>query len=76
MWTIAVPRIGRNFYQCLEALPLLTGEPVDLLFLDIEMPDINGLAFLRTLQKHRWSFSLPPMRNSHPRALKWMPWTT
>ena len=38
-------------YQATEALPYLSKTPVDLLFLDIQMPKIKGLDFLRTLQK-------------------------
>jgi len=34
-----------------EALDHLKGNPVDLIFLDIEMPEISGLDFLRKLQK-------------------------
>jgi two-component system LytT family response regulator len=34
-----------------EGIPILTGETVDLLFIDINMPDINGLDFVRTLRQ-------------------------
>ena len=36
--------------NAMEAHEHLTSHPVDLLFLDIEMPLMNGLAFLRTLK--------------------------
>ena len=36
--------------NAMEAHEHLTSQPVDLLFLDIEMPLMNGLAFLRTLK--------------------------
>ena len=35
----------------LEALELLRKNPVELLFLDIQMPEITGLSLLKTLQK-------------------------
>jgi DNA-binding LytR/AlgR family response regulator len=35
----------------LEALEALRNHPVDLMFLDIQMPEITGLTLLRTLQK-------------------------
>jgi DNA-binding LytR/AlgR family response regulator len=40
-----------TFTSAIEALSVLADENIDLLFLDIEMPDINGLAFLKTLKK-------------------------
>lgn len=39
-----------TFTKAVEALPVLTSETIDLLFLDIEMPDISGLDFLKTLK--------------------------
>ncbi|MCI1186757.1 LytTR family DNA-binding domain-containing protein [Hymenobacter sp. DH14] len=36
--------------NAMEAHEYLSSQPVDLLFLDIEMPLMNGLAFLRTLK--------------------------
>ena len=36
--------------NAMEAHEHLTSQPVDLLFLDIEMPLMDGLAFLRTLK--------------------------
>ncbi|MBT1707696.1 LytTR family DNA-binding domain-containing protein [Fulvivirgaceae bacterium PWU5] len=35
----------------LEAIDVLRSNPVDLLFLDIQMPEITGISLLRTLQK-------------------------
>jgi DNA-binding LytR/AlgR family response regulator len=37
--------------NALQAFPILSREPVDLLFLDIQMPEINGLEFIRVLKK-------------------------
>ncbi|RDB05113.1 LytR/AlgR family response regulator transcription factor [Runella aurantiaca] len=38
-----------TFQDAFEALDFLQREPVDLIFLDIKMPDISGLEFLRVL---------------------------
>ena len=35
----------------LAAIEVLRANPVDLLFLDIQMPEITGISLLRTLQK-------------------------
>lgn len=37
--------------SALEALEVLRREPVDLLLLDIQMPDITGTTFIKTLQR-------------------------
>lgn len=37
--------------NAMEAMEALRQQPVDLLFLDIQMPDITGIAFLRSLQR-------------------------
>lgn len=39
------------FNNPLEAIPLLHSQEVDLLFLDIEMPQITGIEFIKTLDK-------------------------
>lgn len=38
-----------EFTNALEALSILNSKKVDLLFLDIQMPGINGLDFIKTL---------------------------
>ncbi|MDH6311610.1 two-component system LytT family response regulator [Parabacteroides sp. PFB2-10] len=38
-----------KFNSALQAIDLLTNEPVDLLFLDIQMPELSGLEFSRIL---------------------------
>ncbi len=39
----------QGFRQPLDALPLLNGRQADLIFLDINMPQMNGLSFYRSL---------------------------
>lgn len=43
--------LASSFTDALEALEYLQHEQVDLLFLDIKMPDITGLEFVTSLQK-------------------------
>jgi len=43
------PVIGRFCYLATDALSILRNQEVDLLFLDINMPKLKGLNFLRTL---------------------------
>lgn len=40
-----------TYSSALHALPTLLSEPVDLLFLDIQMPELNGLEFSRIIGK-------------------------
>lgn len=42
--------LKRTFTDPFEAMAYLNSEPVDLLFLDIQMPDLTGLQFLQTLR--------------------------
>ena len=51
-----------------EALRYLRGHRVDILFLDIEMPGIDGLETLRQILQQRWTMSNRPS-TTVPRAL-------
>src|SRR5215510_8489200 len=41
--------LGGKFEEPLLALPLIESQKVDLLFLDIKMPDISGIDFFKSL---------------------------
>jgi len=43
--------LAGRFTNAFEALKLMNEQPVDLLFLDIQMPDISGIQFLKSLQQ-------------------------
>lgn len=43
-------QLERTFTDPFEAMTWLKNNPVDLLFLDIQMPDLTGFQFLQTLQ--------------------------
>jgi len=38
-------------FTAMEAMPYLVDQKIDILFLDIQMPDLNGIDFLRSLEK-------------------------
>jgi two-component system LytT family response regulator len=42
-------KIAGKFEEPLQALPVLESKQIDLLFLDIKMPDISGIEFFRSL---------------------------
>ncbi|MCD7916209.1 MAG: LytTR family DNA-binding domain-containing protein [Tannerellaceae bacterium] len=39
-----------KYTSAINALPVLSAEPVDLLFLDIQMPELNGMEFSRMVE--------------------------
>ncbi len=39
-----------SYKSALEALNIIRNEPIDIIFLDIQMPDISGIDFLKTLK--------------------------
>jgi len=42
--------LAGKYNSAVNALPILSKEPVDLLFLDIQMPELNGMEFSRILE--------------------------
>ena len=43
--------LSGSFDNPLDASEFLAGQPVDLIFVDIQMPDLNGIEFTRLLEK-------------------------
>ncbi len=44
-------QLAHTFQDSLKALAWLTSNSVDLIFLDIEMPELNGMEFIRSLKQ-------------------------
>jgi len=44
-------QLEQNCYNAMEAMQFLNGSTVDFMFLDINMPELSGLDFLKTLTK-------------------------
>lgn len=42
-------KLEKHFYNAMEAMEFLNSNTIDFMFLDINMPKLNGLDFLRTL---------------------------
>ncbi len=42
--------VAGSCQSALEAIPFLDGQEIDVLFIDINMPDLNGLDFVKSLQ--------------------------
>lgn len=55
-----------------EALDILKEKEVDLMFIDIDMPDISGLDLVKSLQNHK-SYSPRIQRICIRRDFRWMP---
>lgn len=58
-------RLTAKFNSALEALPVLSAQPVELLFLDIQMPELSGMNFLGYWRRIPAS-SLRRLSNSMP----------
>jgi two-component system LytT family response regulator len=65
-----------TFDDAITAAEYLRQHPADLLFIDINMPDITGLDLVRSLTQKPMSFSPPLIRSLPTKVLNWMPSTT
>ena len=48
---ISFMQVAASFTNAFDAIPFLQQQKVDLIFLDIKMPDISGIDFLQSLQR-------------------------
>ena|SRR5205809_633355 len=56
----------------IEAMNVLQNENIDLIFLDIQMPGLTGLQFIKTITKNRCLSLLLHMRNMRWKDMNWM----
>ncbi len=60
----------------LEGLQLLHQHKVDLIFLDVQMPSMTGIDFIKTINGNARSYLLLPIANMPWKGLKMKLWTT
>ena len=58
-----------KYSSAVQAMKELPGEEVDLLFLDIQMPELNGLEFSKMWIPVPVSYSLPPLDSMSSMAI-------
>ena len=58
-------QLAGKYSSAVQAMKELPGEEVDLLFLDIQMPELNGLEFSKMVDPHTVLY-LPPLSDSMP----------
>ncbi|MCK7555000.1 response regulator [Chitinophaga sedimenti] len=69
-------RLLQTFEDAVSGAGFLRHNPVDLLFVDINMPDISGMDLVRSRNTNPSSFSLQRIKSSPWKVLSWRPWTT
>lgn len=62
--------------NALEAQQLLASQHVDLIFVDINMPDLSGVEFVRSLVDRPMVISRRPTRNTLSKGSSSTPWIT
>lgn len=61
--------------SAMDAKDVLSHEMIDAIFCDINMPDLNGMDFIKVWQALRSLCLQRPIRNMHLKAIRWMPST-
>lgn len=66
-----------TYYSADDAQPLIADGKADVIFLDIDMPDCNGVDFAAVwVPAPLLWYSRPPIRNMPPKGSGLMPWIT
>ena len=53
-----------------QAMSVLSAQKIDLMFVDINMPDLNGMDFVRSLTESRWLSSQQLIRSMPSKVSK------
>ena len=53
-----------------DAMSVLSAQKIDLMFVDINMPDLNGMDFVRSLTESRWLSSQQLIRSMPSKVSK------
>jgi response regulator of citrate/malate metabolism len=64
-----------TYGSAIEAMKQLRDQPAQLLFLDIQMPELSGIEFAKILPPTPRSSSPPPSSNTPSKAIRFQPST-
>jgi two-component system, LytTR family, response regulator len=57
--------VVRTFYSALEAIDFVDENPIDIIFLDIEMPEMDGFTFLEQFPERTFEVIITTAHNEH-----------
>ena len=68
---VDIINLRKTFSKTGEANLFLEENPVDLIFLDINMPTVSGMDFYKSIPHPRWLFLQRRIMNMRLKAMRW-----